>query len=52
MGTLTTDATRPAAGRDWRLTRALVNPNSVDVAVRELIEQALDSADPANVRVG
>lgn len=33
------------------LTGALVDPNAVDVDVRELIEQALDSADPADVRL-
>jgi len=32
------------------LTGALVDPNGVDVDVRELIEQALDGADPADVR--
>ena len=32
------------------LTGALVNPNGADVDVRELIEQALDGADPAGVR--
>jgi hypothetical protein len=33
------------------LTGALVDPNAVDVDVCELIEQALDSADPAAVRL-
>jgi len=32
------------------LTSALVNPDGEDVDVRQLIEQALDSADPASLR--